>query len=101
MSDDPMQPGKQLTQDLGAIYHADVKIPANIEEAIQNRALAHLARPPVARGLVLRIGALVTAAAAVIVIAIYLAKPPAAMHQPQVAVDITDALRIERDIRDG
>ena len=96
-----MQPGKQLAQDLGAIYHADVNVPAQIDDAILNRARAHLARRPAARGLVLRIGALITAAAAAIVVAIYIAKPPAAMHQPQVAVDITDALRIARDIREG
>src|SRR5439155_3963939 len=99
MSDHRMQPGKQLAQDLGAIYQADVNVPAQIDNAILNRARAHLARRPMARGLVLRIGALLTAAAALIVIAIYLTKPPATTRQPQVAVDIVDALRIARDIR--
>src|SRR5438552_4009577 len=102
MSGEPMQPGERLARDLRAIYHADVKIPASIDQAILNRARARFVRGRGSRALVLRISALVTAAAATITIAIYLTKPPqAATQQQQVAIDITDALRIPRDIRDG
>ena len=102
MSEDPTEPSKQFAQDLGAIYRTDVKVPARIDDTILNRARGHFAGAPGSRGLGLRIGALLTAAAAMILIAIYVSKPPqAAMQSPQVAVDITDALRIAREIRDG
>jgi hypothetical protein len=102
MSGDPMEPSEQFAQDLGAIYHADVEIPASIDDAILNRARARLARPHGSRALILRLGALVTAAAAMILVVLYLNAPPQATTQrPQVAVDIVDALRIARDIRDG
>src|SRR5205814_6988851 len=75
---------------------------ASIDQAILNRARARFVRGRGSRALVLRISALVTAAAATITIAIYLTKPPQAVkQQEQVAIDITDALRIARDIRDG
>jgi hypothetical protein len=111
MSEEPIQPTDQFAHDLRAIYRDDVKVPAKIDDAILNRARAHFARPS-PRGLVLRIGALATAAAAVVVIGIFLAKPQAAKDASQVAVaprdvtakngvDIVDALKVARDIRDG
>src|SRR2546421_8358138 len=114
MPDEPIKPSEQFARDLRAIYHADVSVPASIDDAVLNRARAHFARRD-SRSLVLRIGALITAAAAVVVIAIYLAKPQAARDSSQVAVapgapgdvktkegvDIVDALRVARHIRDG
>ena len=100
MSDEPIQPIEQFARDLGAIYHADVNVPASIDDAILNRARAHFARSR-SRSRVLRIGALVSAAAAMIVVAIYIAKPQAVKTVPLIAVNITDALRVARDIRAG
>jgi hypothetical protein len=113
MPDEPTQPSEQFARDLRAIYHADVRVPARIDDAVLTRARAHFARRG-SRGLVLRIGALITAAAAVVVVAIYLAKPQAP-DASQVAVapgapsdvktkegvDIVTALRVARHIRDG
>lgn len=113
MPDEPIQPSEQFARDLRAIYHTDVNVPASINDAVLNRARAHFARRE-SRSLVLRIGALITAAAAVIVVAIYIAKPQAARDASQVAVapaapgdvktkegvDIVDALRVARHIRD-
>src|SRR5438067_1130806 len=101
MPEDPIQPDDEFAADVRAIYRSDAQVPTRIDEAILNRARAHFARPRSSRGLVLRIGALVTAAAAVVVVAVYLATPEAHTHQARVAVDIVDALRVARDIRDG
>src|SRR5947208_15338597 len=98
---------ERFARDLGALYHADVSIPRSTDDAILRSARVHFARRR-SRQLVLRIGALITAAAAVIVIVVHLSHPPEA-HQPVAmnateshqSVDIVDALKLARRIRAG
>jgi len=113
MADDPIQPPERFADDLRAIYQADVCVSARVNDAVLNRARAHFSRPRSgSRSLMIRVGALGTAAAAVITLAIFVAKPRAEKSTSQVAValsrdvkaqgavDIVDALRVARAIRD-
>jgi len=112
MADDEPQPDAQFGEALRAMYRADLRVPSRVDDAVMNRARAHFARNRRgSRSLVLRIGALVTSAAAIIAIGIFLAKPQAENRAPTVArvpdvktqgeVDITDALRVAQNIRAG
>jgi hypothetical protein len=105
------EPSERLANDLSALYRTDVSIPRSMDEAILRDARQHFARQR-SRRLILRIGALVTAAAAMIVIVIHLSHPPADRQagEPPVAmnavdsrrpVDIVDALKLARRIRAG
>jgi hypothetical protein len=105
------QPNEKFASDLRVIYRADVRVPASIDDAILRDARLQFARHR-SRRLILRIGALVTAAAAMIVIAIHfgspssprnLAQAPAVQNDvtTQGAVDIVDALNLARRIRAG
>src|SRR4051812_36895683 len=103
----PPKPNDRLSEDLGALYRAELNIPRSLDDAILNRARAQLA-PRHSRQLILRIGALITAAAAVIVIVLHLSSPPAshdATHatiaMQQGSVDIVDALKLAKRIRAG
>ena len=104
-------PNEQFASDLRAIYRADVHVPASIDDAILRDARLQFARHR-SRRLILRIGALVTAAAAIIVIAIHFASPSSPRNIAQApigqndvaaagAVDIVDALKLARRIRAG
>src|SRR5437899_1932619 len=103
------EPSDRFADDLSALYRTDVSIPRSVDETILRDARRHFARHS-SRRLILRIGALVTAAAAMIVIVIHLSHPPADRQagEPAVAmndvktkrpVDIVDALKLARRIR--
>jgi hypothetical protein len=101
------EPSERFGSDLSALYRADVSIPRSMDETILRDARQHFTRQR-SRRLILRIGALVTAAAAMIVIVIHLSNPSA--QQPPLAinaidsrqsVDIVDALKLARRIRAG
>src|SRR5690242_19665482 len=70
------QPSDQFAADLGTFYRADVSVPRSLDRAILQQAHAHFARQR-SRRLILRIGALATAAAAVIAIVVHLSQPAA------------------------
>jgi hypothetical protein len=93
----------QFAEDLSKIYRADVSIPATIDQAILNRARTHF-RQRRSRQLVLRIGSLITAAAALIVIVVHLRTNEPSSNSAPVAVqthhvDIVDALKLARRVR--
>jgi hypothetical protein len=105
------QPNEQFANDMRAIYRADVQVPASIDDAILRDARLQFARQR-SRRLILRIGALLTAAAAVFVIAIHFSAPSSPRNLAQVpagqtdvttagAVDIVDALQLAKRIRAG
>ena len=109
MQDDSTEPrpNKRLAEDLGALYRANVDIPASLDEAVLKHAKTHLSGWRF-RQRFLRIGALATAAAAMVVIAVHLWQPPAtrdSAHSPVAianrAPDIVDALKLARRIRAG
>src|SRR4051794_32277728 len=101
------EPGERFADDLSALYHAGVSVPQSLDETIRRDARQHFARRR-SRQVILRIGALVTAAAAVIVVVIHLSHP-SARQQPvainatdsRQLVDIVDALKLARRIRTG
>src|SRR5689334_6612229 len=106
-SESTPEPANRFAEDLGALYRADVSIPRSLDEKILRDARQHFARQR-SRRLILRIGALVTAAAAVIVIVVHLSgpsatPPPVAMNtiESRSPVDIVDALKLARRIRAG
>ena len=99
------QPRDRFAEDLGALYRSNVQIPQALDDAILTDARRHLA-PRYSRRLILRIGALVTAAAAVIVIVVHLSVPVSKQNASQAPVamtkvDIVDALKLARRIRSG
>src|SRR5690349_12640455 len=98
MERDSEQP-ERLIRDLRAMYDAPVSIPRHVDDAILTHARSTLARRH-SRRLILRIGALVTAAAAMVVIVIHLRAPQSAPApvaiQPNAQVDIVDALKLAR-----
>src|SRR6478609_9564639 len=98
---DPAQP-ERLIRDLRAMYDSPVSIPRQVDDAILSHARTALTRRH-SRRLILRIGALITAAAAMVVVVIHLNQPqtrPVAI-QPNAQVDIVDALKLARRIRAG
>ena len=100
------QPNDRFAAELRGMYQQKVAIPGAMDEAILRASRSHLARRS-SRTLVLRIGALVTAAAAMIVIVLHLHQPSNDAPQPTVAmqsstsVNIVDALKLARRIRAG
>jgi hypothetical protein len=103
--------GERFADDLSMLYRAEVSIPHSMDECILRDARRHFASQR-SRRLILRIGALVTAAAAMIVIVIHLSHPSADRQAGEVpvatndvdtkgAVDIVDALKLARRIRSG
>jgi len=102
-----IEPNEQFARDLASLDRPPFAMPAAIDDAILRDARAHFARNR-SRRMILRIGALVTAAAAVIVIVVHLSRPPARSSQPVAMqpqtssqVDIVDALKLAKRIRAG
>jgi hypothetical protein len=112
MQDDLTQPDPeptdQFASDLGAIYRAQIPVPPQLDEAILADARRQLS-PRRSNLRLIRISALVTAAAAMVVIAVHVYSPPGLQSAPQVAiqspsnkqVDIVDALKLARRILAG
>ena len=112
MQDDPTQPDPEpidrFASDLGDVYRSQVSVPPQLDEAILADARSQLRRHRSALRSI-RIGALITAAAAMVVVAVHFYSPANAPTTPQVAiqspasggVDIVDALKLARRIRAG
>jgi hypothetical protein len=106
MPDDPFESDltskEEFARDLSAMYRVEMDVPPMVDARVLAGARQHLSRSRGHRSFVLRISALVSAAAACVVIAVHFASPPkiapsiAANH----SVDIVDALRVASDIRD-
>jgi hypothetical protein len=97
-SQEPASP--MLQRDLGALYNAETTIPPNMNERILNRARSELTASALRgrRMRILRFGA-VAAAAAVILLAIWLRPSPAPGDlDGDGTVDILDALVLARRI---
>jgi len=103
------QPSEQFAADLAALDRAPFTVPRAIDDAVLRDARTYFARQR-SRRMILRIGALVTAAAAVIVVVVHLSMPTTRDSSPAVvldergskdAVDIVDALNLAKRIRAG
>src|SRR4051812_7572 len=94
-----------FAEDLSKAYRADVSVPPMVDHAILNRARTQF-RQRRSRQLVLRIGSLITAAAAVIVVVVHLKttevpRNPAPVAMQTHQVDIVDALKLAKRVRAG
>jgi len=101
---DPV-PSEEFARDLGAAFRKPVSVPGSRDDAILRHARDHFTRLRW-RQRAYRIGALASAAAALVAIVLHLYQPaqapsPLAINSVQTtgAVDIVDALKLARRIR--